>query len=150
MQIAAGFQLPNIEDIAKWVASLLEPLSKTGLGFVKWEAQSRSTGSYIALLLVLALIVVLSLVRRRVKVIIFFVALALAIVLLLANIAFSMLNDNLTEQAQIQFWRDTVWSWAYCFFCASIPSFVVAGAFLVRWPGGSSTGGGGGTSTAPT
>lgn len=146
MQTVAGFQLPNIEDIAKWVANLLEPLSKTGLGFMKWEAQSRSAGSYIALLLVVALIVVLALIRRRGKVIIFFVALGLTIALLLANIAFSMLNDHLTEQAKIQYWRDEVWRWVYCFFCASIPSFVVAGAFLVRWPGGFPPAGGG----APT
>jgi hypothetical protein len=148
MQTVAGFQLPNVDDIAKWVAGLLEPLSKTGLGFIKWEVQSRSAGSYIALVLVLALIVVLTLIRRRGKVIIFFVALTVAIVLLLANIVLSVLNDHLTEQQQIEFWRDEVWRWAYSFFCASIPSFVVTVAFLAHWPSGGV--GGGGTPTAPT
>jgi hypothetical protein len=141
MQTVAGFQLPNIEEIAKWIASLLEPLSKTGLGFLKWEAQSRGTGSYIALLLVLALLVFRVLMGRKRKVIVFIAMFVLALVLLLANIAFSILNDHLTEQQQIEFWRDEVWRWAYCFFCASIPCFVVAGTFLV---------GAGGAPTAPT
>jgi hypothetical protein len=131
MRTLAGFQLPSIDDYANWVASWLEPLSKTGLGFIKWEAQSRATGAYIAILLVLALLVGRALMGRRRKRVVFFGALVSVFLLLLANVVLSISNSYLTDQQQILFWRDTIWSWAYVLFCASIPSFVVTTTYLV-------------------
>ena len=127
--------MPNIEYFATWVASWLEPLSKTGLGFTAWEAQSRSTGAYISILLVLVLLVGRALLARRRKVAVFFIASILMFVLLGANVVLAMVTKGLTEQQQILFWRNDVWKWAYCLFCASIPCFVVTTTYLVRLPG---------------
>jgi hypothetical protein len=127
----AEFQLPGIDYLATWVASWLEPLSQTDLGFEKWEAQSRATGAYIGILLVLALLVGRALMGRRRKVAVFVVLLVLMLLLLLANVALSMFNNHITEQQQILFWRDNVWNWSYGLFCASIPCFVVTTTYLV-------------------
>ena len=129
----AEFQLPSFDDYARWVASWLDPLSKTGLGFVKWEAQSRDTGAYIAIVLVLALIAVRVVMWRRRKVAVFVVALSSFVVLLLLNVVLSISNNHLTEQQQILFWRDNVWKWAYALFCASIPTFVVTATYLTSF-----------------
>jgi hypothetical protein len=131
MRMLAELQLPSIDDYAPWVASWLEPLSKTGLGFIKWEAQSRGTGAYIAILLVLALLLGRALMGRRRKVFVFVAALVSVFVLLLVNVVLSIFYHHLTEQQQILFWRDNVWNWAYALFCASIPSFVVTTTYLV-------------------
>jgi hypothetical protein len=132
----AEFRLPNIDYFATWVASWLEPLSKTGLGFIKWEAQSRDTGAYIAILLVLALLVGRALMGRRRKVAVFILALVSMLLLLLANAFLSIYNGHLRDQEQILFWRDSVWNWVYALFCASIPSFVVTTTYLVGLRGG--------------
>jgi hypothetical protein len=151
MRMLAEFQLPSIDDFATWVASWLEPLSKTGLGFIKWEAQSRGTGAYIAILLVLALLVGRALMGRRRKVAVFVAALLSVLVLLLVNVVASISNNHLTEQHQILFWRDNVWNWAYALFCASIPCFVITTTYLVGLPGGSPPAPtAGGSPTAPT
>jgi hypothetical protein len=134
MWMLAEFQLPSINDFATWVASWLEPLSKTGLGFIKWEAQSRGTGAYIAILLVLALLVGRALMRRRRKVAVFVAALLLMLMLLLVNVVLSISNNHLTEQHQILLWRDDVWNWAYALFCASIPCFIVTTTYLLGLP----------------
>ena len=151
MQALAGFQLPSFDQFATFVASWLGPLSTTGLGFTKWEAQSRSAGAYLAILLVLALVVVRVLIGRRRQRAVFFFALGLMLVLLLVNVGFSAMYGDLTEQRQILFVRDRLWYWAYFLFCASIPCFVVASTYLVGLPGGSPPGpGSGGSSTTPT
>jgi len=137
MPMLADLQLPGIEQFATWIASWLEPLSRTGLGFVKWEAQSRATGGYIAILLVLALLVGRALMGRSRKKAVFFYALSLVLVLLLVNVALAISNDHLGDQRQILFWRDTVWHWAYSLFCASIPCFVVTTTYLVGLRDGS-------------
>jgi hypothetical protein len=127
----AESHLPSIDEYAKWVASWLEPLSKTGLGFIKWEAESRSTGAYIAILLVLALLVGRALMGRSRKVGVFIAALSAVLVLLLVNVVLAISNNHLTEQQQILLLRDDIWKWAYALFCASIPSFVVTTTYLV-------------------
>jgi hypothetical protein len=127
----AELQLPSIDDYATWVAGWLEPLSKTGLGFIKWEAQSRDTGAYIAILLVLLLLAGRALLGRRRKVVVFIAASILVLALLLVNVALSIFSNHFTEQQQILFWRDAVWPWVYALFCASVPSFAVTTTYLV-------------------
>jgi hypothetical protein len=143
MRFLAEFQLPSIQYFANWVASWLEPLSNTRLGFVKWEAESRDTGAYIAILLVVVLLVARVIMGRRRKVAVFFAASILMLLLLIANVVLSASNNQFTEQQQILFWRDSVWKWAYAFFCAWIPAFVVTATYLVGTLGGAPPGGGG-------
>ena len=149
--MSAEFQLPSIDDLAGWVASWLQPLSYTGLGFIKWEAQSRSTGGYIAIIIVLALLVGRAISGRRRKIAVFVVALLLLLALIVVNVALSIMDRGLKEQQQILLWRDEVWKWAYVLLCASIPSFVVTVTFLVGLPDvpppGSTVGG---STTDPT
>lgn len=137
VRMQAEFQLPNIDYFAAWVASWLDPLSNTELGFTKWEAQSRGTGAYIAILLVLVLLVGRALMGRRRKRSVFVAAFLSVFALLLVNIVLSISNHYHTEQQQILFWRDEVWKWAYALFCASIPCFVATTTYLVGLPGGS-------------
>jgi hypothetical protein len=150
MRTLAGFQLPSIDELATWVAGWLEPLSRTGLGFMTWEAQSRSKGAYIAILLVLALLVWRAVMLLRRKVAVFVTAFGVLLVLLLANIVLSILNDHLTEQQQILLWRDSVWKWAYAALSAWIPCFVATASFLLGVSGGPPPTTGGGTPTTTT
>jgi hypothetical protein len=129
----AQFELPSIDKYANWVASWLEPLSKTGLGFVKWESVSRGTGAYIAIFFVMALLLGRVVMLRKRKIAVCVVAFVSVLVLLLANLGFAISNNYLTEQQDILFWRDTVWKWAYTLLCASIPSFVVTWTYLLGY-----------------
>jgi hypothetical protein len=127
----AELQLPGIEWLATWVAKSLEPLSRTGLGFTKWEAEARETGAYIATLLVVALLAARLLWWRKRQRSVFIVTLLSVLALLVANTVLSILNNHLTGQQQILTWRDEVWKWFYVLLCASVPCLLATATFLI-------------------
>jgi|SRR5580704_10726831 hypothetical protein len=123
--------LSVFERVSAFVALGLGPLSKSGLGFTKWEAQARDTGAYIATLLVVALLAARFLWWRKRQKLVFVVTLLLVLALLLANTLLSILSNHLTEQQQILTWRDEVWRWFYVLLCASVPCLLATATFLI-------------------
>jgi hypothetical protein len=118
------------ERVSAFVAAGLGPLSNSGLGFTKWEAQARDTGAYIATLLVVALLAARFVWWRKRQKSVFIVTLLLVVALLLANTILSILNNHLMEQQQVLMWRDEVWRWSYVLLCASIPCLLATATFL--------------------